>query len=421
MTKDSIPTDPAMAATFENTVVGRSESCVKSETFTTMDSEISNATSSSSSVVEKNCGGVTLVAKWGKERISLEGLAPTTTIGQVKNLLTVQTSILAKRQKLVGLTLSAARKGGVTDTDMLSDLKVKGKSNSSNNNSVQHQFILMGTPEEHIFVDPSEKDDLPDVIDDFELDFNAGSDEWLQHVANGENLKKFTEHTAIHIMNPPREGKPLLVLDLDHTLLDFSSRQLREAGPEGNSTAALSAQEVVARMKRPHMDQFLSKAYQFYDLVVWSQTSWRWLETKLIELGMLTHPGYKFCFVLDKTSMFAVTSTKRDGSKFNHHVKPMQIIWSKFPNLWGSHNSVHVDDLTRNFALNLSTGLKVTAYYRKKNKKKRDAELLGLARYLEGLAQTVSNFDDVDFSQWMDVVSGKRPLLKDNTNDESRP
>ena len=30
----------------------------------------------------------------------------------------------------------------------------------------------------------------------------------------------------------------------------------------------------------------------------------QWLETKLTELGMLTHPGYKFTFVLDKTSMF---------------------------------------------------------------------------------------------------------------------
>lgn len=30
-------------------------------------------------------------------------------------------------------------------------------------------------------------------------------------------------------MNPPREGKALLVLDLDHTLLDFSSR-VREPG-----------------------------------------------------------------------------------------------------------------------------------------------------------------------------------------------
>ena len=75
------------------------------------------------------------------------------------------------------------------------------------------------------------------------------------------------------------------------------------------------------------MDLFLTNVYQYYDLVVWSQTSWRWLETKLTELGMLTHPNYKFCFVLDKTSMFAVKSTKKDGTIFRHHVKPLQIIW----------------------------------------------------------------------------------------------
>ncbi len=68
---------------------------------------------------------------------------------------------------------------------------------------------------------------------------------WLQHVANGENLKKFTEHTTVHIMNEPREGMPLLVLDLDHTLLDFSSRRLQE----DNSTHVVG-QGMAAAMKR---------------------------------------------------------------------------------------------------------------------------------------------------------------------------
>jgi ubiquitin-like domain-containing CTD phosphatase 1 len=62
-------------------------------------------------------------------------------------------------------------------------------------------------------------------------------------------------------------------------------------------------QGAAASMKRPYMDEFLTEAYKYYDMVVWSQTSWRWLETKLIELGMITNPRYRFCFVLDKTSM----------------------------------------------------------------------------------------------------------------------
>lgn len=345
---------------------------------------------------------VTLIAKFGKERIALECLSSSVTIGEVKEMLQERTRILPKRQKLVGLVAAKGGAKAVVDELTLAELKVKKNTGSV----LEHQFILMGTPEEEIFIDPGDlnPDELPDVIDDFELDFNAGSDEWLQHVANKENLKSFTEKTAVHIMNPPRPGKPLLVLDLDHTLLDFSSRQLQQGGHA-------IGDQLVANMKRPYMDEFLTTVYPHYDLVVWSQTSWRWLETKLTELGMVTHPGYRFCFVLDKTSMFTVVSTKRDGTSVEHHVKPLQIIWAKFPQ-WGSHNTVHVDDLSRNFALNLGSGLKCKAYFRKRSSARRDSELLGLGRYLVELATANTSFDSVNFSRWMDVVSGKYPLLE---------
>jgi ubiquitin-like domain-containing CTD phosphatase 1 len=126
--------------------------------------------------------------------------------------------------------------------------------------------------------------------------------EWLQHVATEGNLKKFTEQTEVFFMNPPRDNavaattasassssrnavpvKPLLVLDLDHTLLDFSSKTLARDG-----TTHVVGQGMAAVMKRPYMDEFLTSCYQYYDLVVWSQTSWRWLETKLTELGMVS-------------------------------------------------------------------------------------------------------------------------------------
>ena len=125
---------------------------------------------------------------------------------------------------------------------------------------------------------------------------------------------------------------------------------------------------------------------------------------------MLAHPGYKFCFVLDKTSMFTVTSTRRDGSSVTHHVKPLQLIWSKFGDRWSSKNTVHIDDLGRNFALNLTSGIKISAYYRKKSSARRDAELLGLSRYLEELAISNVDFDQVEFEYWQEVVSGKRNL-----------
>jgi ubiquitin-like domain-containing CTD phosphatase 1 len=108
--------------------------------------------------------------------------------------------------------------------------------------------------------------------------------------------------------------------------------------------------------------------------------------------------------------MFTVVSTKRDGTSVKHHVKPLQIIWSKFPDRWGSHNTVHIDDLSRNFALNLENGLQCTAYYRKKKSGKRDTELLGLGNYLIQLSMSGMNFNTVDLSQWADVVSGKKSI-----------
>jgi ubiquitin-like domain-containing CTD phosphatase 1 len=175
--------------------------------------------------------------------------------------------------------------------------------------------------------------------------------------------------------------------------------------------------DIPAGMKRPYMDEFLAHCYTEYDLAVWSQTSWRWLETKLTELGMLTNPHYKICFVLDKTSMFSIKSTRRkDGRVVEHHVKPLDIIWSKYPR-WSSSNTCHVDDLRRNFALNPTSGIYISPYYRKKSAKK-DAELLGLYRYLLLLAAAKVSFDEINFDDWQRVVSGDAPLLSKKKNDK---
>ncbi len=147
------------------------------------DDSCCNVTSQNDDFRSSKSTFVSLTAKWGKERIDLNMLPAETTIGQVKEMLTEKTGVLPKRQKLIGLSLKSISGGAkLMDENVLSDLKVKsGKKNlkgdGDSNNCVCHQFILMGTPEDKIFIDPNEKDDLPDVIDDFDLDFNAGSDE----------------------------------------------------------------------------------------------------------------------------------------------------------------------------------------------------------------------------------------------------
>ncbi|KAL3827545.1 hypothetical protein ACHAXA_002042 [Cyclostephanos tholiformis] len=384
------------------------------------DTKPSASMAASSPWSRKRTPVVTMIAKYGKQKFELTCLpSMSTNVGHVKEMLHEKTGILPKRQKLIGLKkdVDSSLSSVVDDDTMLSDLKVKGATSAESSAVVVHQFILMGTPEDQIFVDPSEKADLPSIIDDFDLDFNAGSEEWIQHKAKEDNLQKFTESTEVHIINPPQTTannahKPLLVLDLDHTLLDFSSRTLTENGATALEIGS-SGDTVANQLKRPYMDEFLTWSYKYYNLVVWSQTSWRWLEVKLTELGMLTHSGYKICFVLDKTSMFQIVSTNRSGKDVTHYVKPLQIIWSKFPQ-WNSHNTVHLDDLARNFALNLGSGLKCTAYYRRK-KGRKDAELLGLGRFLELLAtneEVKDNFEHVDFQFWQDYISGKRNFQK---------
>lgn len=107
---------------------------------------------------------------------------------------------------------------------------------------------------------------------------------------------------------------------------------------------------------------------------------------------------------------FRVESTKPDGTIFEHHVKPLQLIWSKLgESKYGPHNTVHVDDLSRNFALNKSCGLKCTAYYRKKKAAKGDVELRDMAVYLVKLAG-IEDFETVEHGEWMKVVEGKKDI-----------
>ena len=71
-------------------------------------------------------------------------------------------------------------------------------------------------------------------------------------------------------------GKKCLVLDIDYTLFDH------------RSTA-----ERASELARPHLHQFLTAAYEFYDIIIWSATSMKWVEEKMVQLGVIGHPNYK--------------------------------------------------------------------------------------------------------------------------------
>jgi hypothetical protein len=165
-----------------------------------MDSNASVSATISSAAAESaqiNTTKVTMIAKYGKQKIEISCINPTsTTLGTVKAMLHEKTGILPKRQKLIGLKGKGDPSSALVDGMMLSDLKVKGVG-GANESGIIHQFILMGTPEEQIFVDPSDKADLPDIIDDFDLDFNAGSEE-VSRVLRYRDIIQKKIHCIIH-------------------------------------------------------------------------------------------------------------------------------------------------------------------------------------------------------------------------------
>lgn len=174
---------------------------------------------------------INVLVTWGKERFSLQ-VGELSTIHTLKTLLTGKTSVLQERQKLLGLT-PLTKGTPLLPTTLLSNFKLKKGA---------LKVTMMGTPEKDIFVDPEDMEELPDVIDDFESAFNAGTVEWAEECENKHKLQTFTEKTDIHYINPPRivttstgssSCKPLCVLDLDHTLMDFSRRVVQERGTEG--------------------------------------------------------------------------------------------------------------------------------------------------------------------------------------------
>lgn len=242
------------------------------------------------------------------------------------------------------------------------------------------QFTLLGTPEadrlKEQVIDNIGSSDQGDAVQDLDyVELTKAEQAAVEAHRDPKNLAKLEKtirrFSDFPIINAPRPGKKLLVLDLDYCIAD--TKRLLDA----NSPASLAA--------RPGLHELLRAVYPYYDICVWSQTSWRWLEIKLVELNMLGNPDYNISFVIDRTPMFKIQSKRG-----THEVKALEFIWRRWPEMYGCHNTIHIDDLGRNFAMNPLNGLKIKAY---RNSPNFDTEFVALRRYLLQLAHpSVTDF-----------------------------
>lgn len=79
-----------------------------------------------------------------------------------------------------------------------------------------------------------------------------------------EKLERRLETVKVNILNPPRPGKKLLVVDIDYTIFDLGSSAER---PE--------------ELARPYLHVFFAACYEYFDLMIWSATSMKWVEIKM--------------------------------------------------------------------------------------------------------------------------------------------
>ncbi|KAI5082550.1 hypothetical protein GOP47_0002293 [Adiantum capillus-veneris] len=305
---------------------------------------------SSSSINEASQEEMTLNVKWvGKEYVVR--VCADDTVGELKRRICELTNVLPKRQKLLNLKMGSKP---ADDSVFLSQLSIKPNL----------KIMMLGTVEDEILVEPV---DAPEIVDDFEFE-----------EIDSQDIKDREMHT----LNPPREGKRLLVLDIDYTLFDHRS-----------------SAENPHELMRPYLHEFLTAAYAEYDIIIWSATSMKWVEVKMKELGVLNNPDYKITALLDHLAMISVQSQ-------SHGVfdcKPLGLIWGKFPEFYNPGNTIMFDDLKRNFVMNPQNGLVIRPFRKAHLNRGIDQELVGLSLYLLAIAD-LDNFQSLDHSRWEKFV-----------------
>ncbi|XP_031563519.1 ubiquitin-like domain-containing CTD phosphatase 1 [Actinia tenebrosa] len=305
-----------------------------------------------------------ITIKWSGKDYVIDNLEPNDTIGRLKDVIKDKTGVLPARQKLLGL-------------------KFKGKSPDENtklkalNLKPNNKIMMMGTREEKLadVLKPSEELVNNEVVNDFDVE----EDEVM--VENKEeNLSKIAKRVSdykINVLNEPDENKKLLVLDVDYTLFDHKSSA--EYGYE---------------LMRPYLHEFLTSAFEDYNIIIWSATSMKWIEAKMKELNVTNNPNYKICFLLDSSAMITVQAPKYGVIE----TKPLGVIWGKYK-CFSNKNTIMFDDLRRNFLMNPQCGLKIRPFREAHFNRDKDKELLKLKKYLKDISK-LDDFKYLNHKYW---------------------
>ena len=313
---------------------------------------------------------VSVAIKWQGKLFSVT-LAADADVGSLKRLIEAETNVLPARQKLLNVKVGPKM---ADDAAPLSTVKLP------------KVVMMMGSTEAAITSISVAAEAAPDVLDDFDV----RDDDPIDVKDKPENVEKLRrrieKHEGVPPLNPPRDGKKLLVLDIDYTLFDH------------RSTA-----EHPLELMRPYLHEFLTRAYEHYDIAIWSATGMSWIELKMKELGVLTHTDYKIMQLVDSGAMISVEMEPYGVFK----CKPLGWVWAKYGGRYSEKNTIMFDDLRRNFVMNPSCGLKIRPFRKAHLNRDDDDELVGLTEYLLAI-KDVEDFTTLRHSRWESYLAKKK-------------
>ncbi|XP_051157628.1 ubiquitin-like domain-containing CTD phosphatase 1 [Leptopilina boulardi] len=310
-----------------------------------------------------------ITVKWSGKEYEISSIFESDTVLTLKERIHKETGVRPERQKLLNLKFKGKP---AQDENTIGMLGIKKG----------FKLMLMGSREEDIAEVSQAPENLPDVINDLDIEEEEVEIEKAEVYLS--KIQKRIDNYTVEELNPLREGKKLLVLDIDYTLFDH--RSVAESGIE---------------LMRPFLHEFLTRAYKDYDIVIWSATSMKWINEKMKLLGVTNNPNYKIAFHLDSLAMISVHTPKYGVVD----VKPLGMIWGKYKQ-FSSKNTIMFDDIRRNFIMNPQSGLRIRPFKQAHLNRLKDRELLKLSDYLELIAK-LDDFQSLNHRKWEEYRAKK--------------
>ncbi|RWS12842.1 ubiquitin-like domain-containing CTD phosphatase 1 isoform X2 [Dinothrombium tinctorium] len=320
---------------------------------------------------ERSNNDLSIVIKWSGNEfvIDSELISESDSVAHLKQIIYKKTGVMPQRQKLLGLKVKGKP---AADENKIGDLKLKPNT----------KIMMIGSREADIdTVANISPDEGSEVVNDFDIPEEAeiplfDREEFVKKVER--RVKEY----KVKILNEPRPGKKLLVLDIDYTIFDHRS-----------------VAEHISQLMRPFLHEFLTSAYEDYDIVIWSATSMKWIEVKMRQLGVTTNPNYKIAFFLDSGAMINVYTSEYGLLD----VKPLGVIWGKFSQ-YNAKNTIMFDDIRRNFLMNPQNGLRIKPFREAQKNRSKDRELIHLAKYLKKIA-SMDDLSSLNHKHWHRLVN----------------